>query len=188
MTRKQVLHRVLEIVTDEEIRVKIAEIIDELPLTGWSEKTIFDTINQFIVENGRAPSLTDFKSKGLPPHPVIKLRFGMTLREFMNTYYPKSNLCSSKIYRYKTKEEWKQIFLNEYFEKKPLSANEYNRIREVGTPSWATVAKMFGVTGWLKWLEFCEIAPCTMCRKQEKGNEKLVAISVTSEVHLKKGR
>ncbi|MCL2170173.1 MAG: hypothetical protein FWB74_09150 [Defluviitaleaceae bacterium] len=88
MTRKQALHKALEALTDETAKAKITEILDDMPFTGWSENTIFDTIDQFILDHGRTPTMTDFKKKGLPPHTVIKLRFGITLREFLDKHYP----------------------------------------------------------------------------------------------------
>ena len=155
MTRKQALRKALEALTDKETKEKIIEILDEMPFTGWSERTIFDTIDQFVIDNGRVPTATDFKKKGLPPHPVIKLRFGIDLREFLDKYYPLHKLCDSKVYYTKPKEEWQEIFISDYIQNKPVSAEEFNKVRQPDTPSWATVAGMFGIGKWLDWLDFC---------------------------------
>jgi len=98
MTRKQALYSTLETITDENVRKKIIEVLNDLPFTSWSKSTIFDTIDQFIVDNGRTPTTTDFKKKGLPPHPVIKLKFGINVREFLDKYYPVKRLCNSNTY------------------------------------------------------------------------------------------
>jgi hypothetical protein len=86
-------------------------MVQDLPLTGWTKKTIFDSIDQFIADYGRFPTAIDFKKKGLPPHPVIKLRFGVTLKDFLNMYYPTIKLCASNIYYNQTREYWQTFFI-----------------------------------------------------------------------------
>ena len=63
MTRKQALIQALQILEDKEAKNKIKEILDEMPFIHWSEKTIFDTIDQFIIDNKRIPNSRDFKYK-----------------------------------------------------------------------------------------------------------------------------
>ena len=180
MTRKQALHKALEVLTDETAKAKVAEILDDMPFTGWSERTIFDTIDQFIIDHGRIPTVTDFKKKGLPPHPVIKLRFNMTLREFLDTHYPDQKLCTSRIYFTETKEYWRDLFLTDYHENKPGSAEEYNAMRTNGTPSWQTIAKMFGVMKWVDWLNYCEITPYVYKREYNRNTVNTPPITVKS--------
>lgn len=157
MTRKQALHKALDAITDEATKQKIHEILNDMPFTGWSERTIIDTIDQFIIDNGRVPNSTDFKHKGLPPHPVIKLRFGINVKEFLIQYYPHGKKCTSKIYYQKTKEEWKTIFIADYMQNKPPSAEIHNMERTTGTPSWQTISIMFGINTWLDWITYCSL-------------------------------
>ena len=165
MTRKQALHRALQVLDDEEVRAKINEIIDDMPFTGWSERTIFDTIDQFIIDNGRVPSGTDFKKKGLPPHPVIKLRFGINLKEFLTKYYPSpKRLNNFSLYYTKEKEEWKEIFIESYNANKPRTADDYNKTKPKETPTWVTIAKMFGTESWLEWITICNLERYTKHR------------------------
>ena len=126
----------------------IRGMISDLPLTGWTESTIFDSINQFIHDHGRTPTASDFRKKGLPPHPVIKLRFGITLREFLDTHYPKE-----------TPQQWQNFFCKHYHEIKPTSAEEYNAKRQQGSPQWQYIAKMHGIMKWVDWLILCDIVP-----------------------------
>jgi len=180
MTRKQALHKALEVLTDETAKAKIAEILEDMPFTGWGERTIFDTIDQFIIDHGRIPTVTDFKKKGLPPHPVIKLRFDMTLREFLDKHYPDQKLCSSKVYFTETKEHWRDLFLIDYHENKPCSAGEHNASRTKGTPSWQTTAKMFDVPKWVDWLNYCDIIPYVNNREHNRNTVNTAPIKVTS--------
>ncbi|MCL2218103.1 MAG: hypothetical protein FWB91_13950 [Defluviitaleaceae bacterium] len=182
MTRKQALHKAFEALTDEAAKKKIAEILADMPFTGWSESTIFDTINQFIIDHGRPPTTTDFKKKGLPPHTVIKLRFNMTLREFLNKHYPDPKLCSSKIYFAKTKEHWQNIFLNDYRNNSPSSAAEHDANRTKNTPTWQTIAKMFGITKWTDWLNFCKAAPHANKKSHTRNKTTPPPIQITSSI------
>ena len=179
MTRKQALHKALQAVTDKEVIAKINEIIGDMPFTGWSEQTIFDTIDQFIIDNGRMPAATDFRKKGLPPHPVIKLRFGMNLKEFLLKYYPTERLCGSRVYFNKSKEDWRDLFIADYTKKKPHSAEEYNSVREAQLPTWGTLAKMFYVDKWLDWLAFCGVEKYYADGYKQKKRVKLVVSSHT---------
>lgn len=74
--------------TRENIVEKLELCITELPFSRWSEAAIFDACDQFIADHGRPLYLNDFTSRELPSHPTVKNRFGMTLREFRDRYYP----------------------------------------------------------------------------------------------------
>ena len=78
MTRKQALQKAIAVLEDKTAIDKIQEILTDMPIMGWSDAVIFDTVDQFVAENGRMPVATDFKQKGMPPHPVIKLRLAIT--------------------------------------------------------------------------------------------------------------
>ena len=75
MTRKQALQRAIEALSTnpeyaEDIRI-LQEIKDELPLIHWSDSSIRDTVEQFILDNNRVPTVTDFKKKGLPTQMLL---------------------------------------------------------------------------------------------------------------------
>ena len=64
MTRKQALNKAIQALSKKkeysEVIQLLQDIHDELPLIHWSDKSIRDTVEQFIVDNGRRPSATDF--------------------------------------------------------------------------------------------------------------------------------
>ena len=175
MTRKQALHIALRNISDEEAIKKINEILDDMPFTRWSEGTIFDTIDQFIIDHGRYPNVTDFKKKGLPPHPVIKLRFGISLKEFLNKFYPAK--CSSRIYFHKSREEWMINFQKQHQNIKPTSAKEYNMKRDPLTPTWGVASNLFGINRWLEWLEYCNATPYVKNRGLAKENDSTLYLT-----------
>ncbi|MCL2854050.1 MAG: hypothetical protein FWE21_00360 [Defluviitaleaceae bacterium] len=157
MTRKQALQAALDVVTDQGTKEKIQEILDHMPFMGWSEQTIFDTINQFIIDNGRPPRTAEFKKKTLPPHTVIKLRFGINLKDFLEKHYPQNQPSPSRPYSHQTKEHWQAQFIDDYIKNRPPSARQHNAVRTQGTPSWQTISTMFGIQKWRDWLKHCNL-------------------------------
>ena len=162
MTRKQALLEALVILDKQnqraeiiEIKDKLKELIEDLPITNWTEKTIFDTFEQFAIENGRNATVTDMKKRGLPPHTVIKHRLGIESKVFLDRYFPPK--CSSRRYNQKYREEWLEIFKNEYTRIKPSSAEEYNELRSDDLPSWGAIAHLFEIDRWSEFQKFCEL-------------------------------
>ncbi|MDL2248422.1 hypothetical protein LJB89_01860 [Tyzzerella sp. OttesenSCG-928-J15] len=166
MTRKQALEQAITLLKTLECTKEINQIIhkldelkNDIPITAWTKETIFDTLTQFTIENNRNPTVTDLKRKlketKLPPHPVIKHRFGMTAKEFLQTYYPQK--CNSKLFSDKTKDEWCDFFVSEYYRIKPTCDEEYNEKRETGSPSWQFVAGLFDIKQWSVFKEFLKL-------------------------------
>jgi len=182
MTRKQALHKALEALTDKDAKSKIQEILGDMPFTGWGEKTIFDTLDQFVIDYGRMPNTSDFKKKGLPPHTVIRLRFGINLKEFLQKYYPPEMMCASRLYYEKSEEEWMDLFIQDYIRNKPSSAEKYNKTRKQGTPSWQTISAMFGIRKWSEWLKHCGIE--RPCRTNFKPRIAQVSLTLRSHNEL----
>ena len=144
-------------ISDPTAKEKVKEILSDMPFTGWSERTIFDTVEQFILDNGKPPTVREFDKKGLPPHPVLKLRFGLTAKEFLDKYYPTEKKCDSDIYYTKTKEEWLSFFIHNYNSIKPTSAEQYNQERPKDTPTWHMYARLYGLSRWNELLEFAKL-------------------------------
>ena len=69
MTRKQALEQAVQALAENEEAVQVLHtMIDELPLNRWTVNAIRDSVEQFVLDNGRAPTTSDFKKRGLPPH------------------------------------------------------------------------------------------------------------------------
>ena len=69
MTRKQAITKAITALHQtgenaEAIRL-LQDLSDELPLIHWSDKSIRDTVEQFIQDNGRPPTASDFKKAGM---------------------------------------------------------------------------------------------------------------------------
>ena len=147
MTRKQALNKAIQVLSKEkeftEVVGLLRDIYDELPLIHWSDKSIRDTVDQFIVDNGRVPTASDFRRKGMPPHPVIKQKYKITLGEWLEQNYP-----VHKASRDELKEKYTKEFLEDYERIKPKTQEEFNRVRSKGTKSWQTVAAYHGVKSW----------------------------------------
>ena len=44
-------------------------------------------MEQYIVDHGKVPNPSDFKKAGMPPHPVIKNKYKVTLKEWLEENY-----------------------------------------------------------------------------------------------------
>ena len=108
----------------------------ELPLNRWTEAAIRDSVEQFILDNGRPPLRTDFKKKCLPPHSVVKRRFGVTLQEWLDQNYPTEKTPLDELYAQATQE-----FIKEYLRIQPVSAEDYNTRRKHPSRGWYSIAR-----------------------------------------------
>jgi hypothetical protein len=147
MTRKQAIYQAIQALSalggKEEAITLLQDIYDEMPLIHWSDKSIRDTVEQFIVDNGRMPTASDFRKKGMPPHPVIKQKYGITLGEWLEQNYP-----TPKPDREVVKQRYTQEFVEEYIRIKPTSSDDFNKRRSPYVKTWISVAKYHNVKSW----------------------------------------
>ena len=152
MTRKQALQRAITELAKspeyaEDIRI-LQEISDELPLIHWSDSSIRDTVEQFILDNGRVPTASDFKKKGMPPHPVIKNKYKVTLKEWLEENYPTPKPTYEEL-----KAKHTAAFIEDYLRIKPKSQEEFNKNKRAETRGWQTVAQYHHTKTWRKLLK-----------------------------------
>lgn len=156
MTRKQALHRAIEHLSRspefaEEVRL-LREISDELPLIHWSDRSIRDTVEQFILDNGRPPTVSDFKKAGMPPHMVIQNKYKMTLKEWLTENYPTPKPSYEEL-----KGKYTQAFLEDYDRIKPKSQYEFNENKRPETRGWQTVAAYHNTRSWRSLLKILDL-------------------------------
>ena len=147
MTRKTALNKAISILSqsegNEEIIEKLQDLLTELPIIHWSDKSIHDRVQQFVEDNGRNPTSTDFKKKGMPPHTVIQQKYGMILTEWLKQFYPTIRPSPEEI-----RKEYSEEFIREYNRIKPRSADEYDEKRNKAVKSWQTVRHHCGQKSW----------------------------------------
>ena len=149
MTRKQALELAVQALAGNEEAVQVLHTMsDELPLNRWTEAAIRDSVEQFILDNGRPPLRTDFKKKCLPPHSVIKRRFGLTLQEWLDQNYPTEKTPLDELHAQAT-----QDFIREYLRIQPVSAEDYNARRTHPSRGWYAIAKYNHTRRWRILLE-----------------------------------
>lgn len=152
MTRKEALKKAIEILSQSAENVDITRLLqdihDELPLIHWTDKSIIDTVEQFIADNGRVPTATDFRSKGMPPHPVFKQKYKITLGEWLNQNYPITKPSFEEL-----RSKHTEAFIENYNRIKPKSPDEFNKNRTKGTLCWQSVAKYHECKSWRKFIK-----------------------------------
>lgn len=147
MTRKQALALAIEALSSingsEEARKILHTLSQELPFTQWTKEAIRDAVEQFILEQGRVPTVTDFKRSTLPPHPMIKKRFGLTAKEWLDLHYPNRQPTEEE-----QREQINAAFIREYCRIRPGTARAFNEARREDCPSWYRVAVRNGLHRW----------------------------------------
>ena len=158
MTRKTALKQAIYILSrdnrNKEICEKIQELMDELPIIHWSDKSIRDRVEQFIEDEGRIPTVTDFRRAGMPPHPVIKQKYKITLSEWLNQNYPVQKPTFEEL-----KLKYTNEFIKDYNKIQPRSSSEFNEKRTDGTKGWQTVASYYNVSSWRKLIYALNLTP-----------------------------
>lgn len=156
MTRKEALSIAIQAISDtkenQEAITVLQSLSDDLPFVHWSEDAIHDSIRQFILENGRNPTCTDFKKRGMPPHTVIQNRYGISLREWLDTNYPTQRPDPEMV-----KAKNIKAFRTEYHRIRPKSAEEFNKYKRPHIRSWVTIAHYCGVKSWRKLLSALDL-------------------------------
>ncbi len=151
MTRKQALELAIQAL-NEAGQTEAAGILHtlsgELPFFSWSEEAIFDAVEQFVLDHGRVPTTTDFKKRGLPPHTVIKRRFGVTLQVWLDQHYPTVKPPLDELQAKATED-----FIKEYLRIQPTSAEDYNARRAHPSLGWYSIAKYNHTRRWRILLE-----------------------------------
>lgn len=171
MTRKQALHRAITHLSQlpeyaEEVRL-LQELSDELPLIHWSDKSIRDTVEQFIQDNGRPPTASDFKRAGMPPHMVIQNKYKMTLGEWLDQNYPTRKPTFDEL-----KAKYTKAFIKDYNRIKPRSQYEFSEKKSPSTRSWQTVAAYYNTRSWRKLLSTLNL-PLYNALKRERVPQKI---------------
>ena len=168
MTRKQALEAAVRLLAEtgrKEEAAVLHTIMEELPLNRWTDGAIRDAVEQFILDCGRVPTVSDFKKRGLPPHTVIRQKYGIALREWLDRNYPDRLDMKEK-----SRAEATEAFVRDYLCLMPKSAEEYNRKRTQGSPCWYTVAVYNGVHCWRSLLEKLGL-PVFSCKRMPRDRE-----------------
>ncbi len=163
-TRKTALLDAIEIVKiaglPEEQKNNLVKMltlcVTELPFTKWSENAIYDACDQFLLDHGRVPSISEFDRSGLPSHPVVQRRLGISVREFRERYF-RDELEKQKAAP--DREVILRNFTDEYKRIGFTTQKGYDQHRSAGQPSAQTILKYIGVTSWRDLLKLAGIEP-----------------------------
>ena len=185
MTRKTALHKAIEqlkkIKGNEEIIEKLQDLAEELPIIHWSDKSIRDRVEQFAEENGRNPTVSDFRKKGMPPHPVFKQKYGINLSEWLEKFYPTYRPSNEELEKIYTEE-----FIKEYERIKPRSADDYEAKRSRNVKCWQTVRARCGLTSWRSLLSYLGLPSYSNVPREYKPIEFDVTVTTDLDDYFEK--
>lgn len=175
MTRKQAITKAIAALHQtgenaEAIRL-LQDLSDELPLIHWSDKSIRDTVEQFILDNGRPPTVSDFKKAGMPPHMVIQNKYKMTLGQWLDQNYPTRKPSFDEL-----KAKYTKAFIKDYNRIKPRSQYEFSEKKRPDTRSWQTVAAYYNTRSWRKLLSTLNLPLYNTLHRERVPQKITVAI------------
>jgi hypothetical protein len=161
MTRKQAVLQAIEILSKDKDNYELCEVLhsifEDLPMSHWSDKAIFDAFDQYILDNCRLPSRNEIiNNPKLPTHSTVKNRFGITLQEFYKKYYSQYiKKCPSRVYHYQSTEYWIENFKEQYIKNDYPTQKNYDLLREKDTPSSRHIIKLSSSKNWNELLYNC---------------------------------
>jgi len=182
MTRKEAIIYAIDMIRkyggdseeSKSAEEKLTSVMNDLPLTKWSKEAIFDACDQYCKKHNKSYlTATDFNSGELPPHRVVKKRFGMEVKEFRDQYYPVPNrMPYHNVYYKMSEEDYTKEFAQFCKKYSYLTQDEYNKRRPEHLPTWVILARMNGVERWTELLSIANV---------EFEKYKEIQLSVTSE-------
>lgn len=146
MTRKQAVLKAIEKLQtnkkNDEIVSVLKEIYDDLPLTHWTRKSLSDAFQQYINDNGSFPGVRDLGNE-LPVASVIQRLYGLSFKDFRDTYFPGEYKIKYRYDRY-SDEDIKKCFIKNYNQINHggyVKYAQYDLYREKDTPSVSYIIK-----------------------------------------------
>lgn len=147
MTRKSAVLYAIKVLEqnqgDTEAIKKLKELVEAMPLIRWTDASIRDRVEQFIDENGRNPTSTDFEQFGMPPHPVIKRVYGINVAQWLKENYPTVRPTEEEILA-----KYSEDFVREYNRIKPRTCKEYDEKKAPGIVSTVTLRNRMNNITW----------------------------------------
>lgn len=186
MTRRQAILQAIQILSNhpenDEIILKLQEILDELPLVAWTSKSIIDSIEDYAIRHNNilpnSKKLTTYNR--LPSNTVIYKIFGLTsINEFYEIYFSKYIHNKIPLSPYVNKD--KNYFLNTFKENykrikiknniKYVGQKMYDENREKGTPLINTILRK------LDYISYDDLLIICGYKKRKKEIETKIDIS-----------
>lgn len=189
MTRKQALSvaidhiRLSDIPNKEEVITALELCASELPMTHWSQASIMDACQQFLIDNNaQTLTVTDFEKHAcLPTHTAIQRTYHMSAAQFRDRFFPPP----LPTHKGRSAEEWTRLFIRSYRRLKPSSGDAYNVRRDPKTPTWNTIAKWNNLSTWGDLLTFCKLRTHSRIPKIKPVEATLATVARSSSIGIK---
>lgn len=178
LMRKKSLLLAVEILSEmpsaKEVIQKLNEILEDLPITRWTDRVIRDSVEQYTLDHGQLPNARRFKDPGMPPPIAITRVYHMTVSEFLEHFY-QEKLLNLTDRMAQQKQQQTTLFISEYQRIKPVSREDYDRQRKPGTRCGQTIMVYNNLTSWSSLLLLLNL-PKYQARKDTRGSALSVEI------------
>ena len=151
MTRKQALFRAIDALSgdpaNEEAVRTLKGMVEDLPLTRWTDAAVRDAVWQYIEDHRRPPRPSDFRTKSLPPIPAFQRLYKMTVGAWLAQ---NGLLAEPERAKEQARERAAQtaLFIREYHRIQPQSRAAYDRQRSPAAKSAQTIMRYNRAATW----------------------------------------
>ena len=178
MTRRQAINQVIAVLIEvggqEEIIEQLRSIYSELPVRKWSEASVRDTFEQFILDHGRAPYMSELRQNKMPNHTVIQHHMGMTYAQLREQYAPGVVVFVGR--GLSTPEDELAKFKEEFLRVEPTSCGEYNKKKRPEALTWQRLLRFVSTPTWYGLLDHLGLTPFPP--KHEGKNEPRMVFTI----------
>ena len=188
MHRKQALLKAIKILEEtpgnEDVVEKLQDILSELPLSAWTQKSVIDSIESYAYEHDNTlPSTSELiTANKLPSNTQIKYLFKTSsMVSFFNEYFPHLKSKPKQLSKYDgmSKECLINIFKENYerikneFDLKTVSNRMYRAYKAENAPCIETVMKKCGCKTYDELLILCGY----------KRSKKPISVSINATIY-----
>lgn len=125
----------------------------------WNKSLIISTLDEWIKEHDRVPTVRDLTETGMPKAVVIQKHFGVSASVFLKQQYghliPKTERRNK--YGFNCQEDWINCFRTQFLKHNRPKCKQYNLVKDECTPQYETIIRHSGVSSWTELLKVANV-------------------------------
>ena len=125
----------------------------------WNKALIVSTLDKWIKEHNRVPTVRDLAETGMPKAVTIQKHFGVSASVFLKQQYgylkPKKERHNK--YNFNCKEDWINCFRTQFLKHNRPKCKQYNLVKDECTPQYETIVRHSGVSSWTELIKVANV-------------------------------
>lgn len=157
MSVKRALHIAIDLIEqqpktqkNQEAQKVLENLTSKEYFVHWDRGVITSTIQKWIDNHNRMPTVRDLSEPGMPKAVTIQKHFGLSasvyLKQQFGHLFPEQEKRNK--YGFTDQEDWLQCFRHQFLKHGRINSKKYNLVKDDGTPKWETIVRHSGANGW----------------------------------------